>query len=659
MAMYRRANLATNDQRQLERQQFNNIDDDEREWQNNVEAYWKNCLAEFTEGTVKVLLNSICINQVYVKMKHKDVAELFMPRGAVTGRGRFNLSTETVQTYIACICRYINARRRPPKNRSRPVGASGKTRTKTRSRSPVSGKSRFGYREANPIEPEINEIEDQSCVMMAMKDFDYLMYTDDRRRDAEIARVFRELDVDENNFMNLDYLFIPHFEEGTAHHYLVGIAPKQRFLFVIDSCFRFEHDGEFSTILREFIRFGTKSESISQAWPIYGQWATRSERTTDGSPDVPSQRDQHNCGLFTVTNAFCLAFGYDLLCYSQDDLNDLKRRRMTAELSNGGFGGVRKYHYPVLDLPGNSYTLFDPTLQASNYYKDRGMEPAVPTGESSTVANKRNEINSSAVRPVPAPFTIHSTPSVVDPMDIVDPREDFPEQRGFEPGSHITKRDRIRFPGVRKLRVPKQHTPQELDDLLLRIFEYKPCQYAKLSTTPARESDESGDDDASDTYDEDSDAGNDGDDAEAIPTSNQLYVNARKLLDGRDCPQKTSYLKKLTAIDDHPWPPQFSRRIHQKAGLIYPIVSLPPGCGVAAPSTRKDLRDGCRRFPLKAVNDTKTQSRAAARDWAETEMSAFMARALVEVKTKPYPGIGRGYTKHKPNLDTNLATEIV
>lgn len=95
-------------------------------------------------------------------------------------------------------------------------------------------------------------------------------------------------------------------------------------------------------------------------WPIYVQWAHRGHEKSDGSPNVPRQGDYWNCGIFTATNAMCLAFGYDLLCYRQRDLengphNDLepprgKRARMAAELFQG-LDFDPPFNYDLLDIP--------------------------------------------------------------------------------------------------------------------------------------------------------------------------------------------------------------------------------------------------------------------------------------------------------------------
>lgn len=426
MSIYSRASLDWQSQRQLERQQFNNIDKKQEKWLSDRIEYWKKITSEHPPITAQKLMQAILINVQHVQLSHQDFCKIYMirdPKRYGSTMTRFNISTEVVQTYISCICRYINARRRPPerpqtfkpseppeppeppdirlaarvprlgtfsvpgdtrppKPRPAPPAPRGRsdtqmsgtsTSTKSRSRSPVSGRQRHGYRERPTIEPRL-ESKDKgpSCVMISMKNFDELVDIDDWRREPAIGRVFRELNIDGENFMELDYLFIPRFDDFADHHYLAGIAPKQKFAFVMDSCDEYDgRNGVWSQLIRDIITYGSK-DSVDCDWPIYGQWSMRSA-TTDGSADSAQQRDAHSCGIFTVTNAFCLAFGYNLLCYDESDLDNLKRQRMAAELMNGGFGGNAKLHYPLLDLPGNNYTLFDPKLQASEYYKERNI----------------------------------------------------------------------------------------------------------------------------------------------------------------------------------------------------------------------------------------------------------------------------------------------
>lgn len=90
-------------------------------------------------------------------------------------------------------------------------------------------------------------------------------------------------------------------------------------------------------------------ETYKDEWRLYGQWSYRSE-TTDDSPDGPQQSDFYTCGIFATTTAFCLAFGYDLNCWVQADLEAYKKHRMAVELRNGEFSGDYEYEYAFENL---------------------------------------------------------------------------------------------------------------------------------------------------------------------------------------------------------------------------------------------------------------------------------------------------------------------
>lgn len=51
-----------------------------------------------------------------------------------------------------------------------------------------------------------------------------------------ITNLLKDLDLTPEIVSGLDYLFIPYFASTHSHHFLMGLAPKQRFVFIIDSC---------------------------------------------------------------------------------------------------------------------------------------------------------------------------------------------------------------------------------------------------------------------------------------------------------------------------------------------------------------------------------------------------------------------------------------
>ncbi|KAE9377374.1 hypothetical protein N431DRAFT_194416 [Stipitochalara longipes BDJ] len=189
----------------------------------------------------------------------------------------------------------------------------------------------------------------------------------------DLKKIFRKMNMCKSAFMNLDYLFIPYLEgkEMGAHYVFLGIAPKQQFSFAIDAV-----PGGYSLTngCRKFIRAvlqhfassddeeeGDKNKKDKSSnsekqvqrfweveeWDFFSQWQNRS-KTTDESPHAPQQSDAYNCGMFALTSAFCLAFGFELLCYKGENIDLAKRPRIAAELYNG-FSG--EFAYDMFDLP--------------------------------------------------------------------------------------------------------------------------------------------------------------------------------------------------------------------------------------------------------------------------------------------------------------------
>ncbi|PMD48063.1 hypothetical protein L207DRAFT_505147 [Hyaloscypha variabilis F] len=207
------------------------------------------------------------------------------------------------------------------------------------------------------------------------------------RVQRNLAIVLREMKITSELFFKLDYLFLPYMVGDAGYHYvLLGIAPKQQFSFAMDSIATesWSMDREEGMIIQALLlHFGSgvnRKEGEEKAysnveddnddeededsgdesedqedqqqwwedeeWDFFSQWSQRSQ-TTDESPNGPQQRDYHNCGTFTMTSAFCLAFGFNLQCYKNADLDDLKRPRIAAELYNG-FSG--EFGYDMFDL---------------------------------------------------------------------------------------------------------------------------------------------------------------------------------------------------------------------------------------------------------------------------------------------------------------------
>jgi hypothetical protein len=51
-----------------------------------------------------------------------------------------------------------------------------------------------------------------------------------------LTLLLQNIGLTPKSVLELDYLFIPYFDSDMEHHVLIGLAPKQGFVFIIDSC---------------------------------------------------------------------------------------------------------------------------------------------------------------------------------------------------------------------------------------------------------------------------------------------------------------------------------------------------------------------------------------------------------------------------------------
>lgn len=95
----------------------------------------------------------------------------------------------------------------------------------------------------------------------------------------------------------------------------------------------------------------------------------------DGSRDIIQQKDLYNCGAFTVTNAFCLAFGYELLCYTPEDMDTHKKPRICFEIMAGEFTG--DYEYDLIEISQRAivYPPPDEPSVPDDAMEQRGLPP--------------------------------------------------------------------------------------------------------------------------------------------------------------------------------------------------------------------------------------------------------------------------------------------
>lgn len=139
---------------------------------------------------------------------------------------------------------------------------------------------------------------------------------------------------DQNLKAETDYILIPWWLRTghcPGHFHLMGLAPKQRLVYSIDSCPGMNSEYKSSMkYLWELFETAFPHEEID--WPLYEHWggAPRKDK-----PGVTCQSDGYNCGVFTCINAWNLMAGFSLTSYSASDLDKYKRPRMTVELMSG------------------------------------------------------------------------------------------------------------------------------------------------------------------------------------------------------------------------------------------------------------------------------------------------------------------------------------
>lgn len=193
------------------------------------------------------------------------------------------------------------------------------------SESAVDPKSRrrVGYRRKMPIK-DVKQAKGKSCVLLRTEKVNLPINPADKKPLDQIDS--------EGDFFTLDYIFQLHIIVDGGHWILAGIAPKREFIFIIDTV---RHDRRYEylnilanlkSIVLHYLRAKGNDEPgwAHGDWPVYTMWSYRlpslpdaskmtkpDNYTADRSPNTASQTDQWNCGVFALTNALNLAFGFD------------------------------------------------------------------------------------------------------------------------------------------------------------------------------------------------------------------------------------------------------------------------------------------------------------------------------------------------------------
>lgn len=439
-----------------------------------------------------------------------------------------------------------------------------------------------------------------SCAMLTSGHFEDMIKG--RRppdtREAHIGNALGGLGVKAlQDFMALDFFFVPHVV-NEAHSILLGIAPKQRFVFVIDSG-KETYDERHQLVkgliyilhfLNPDYRYAKDNKQPNPGdWRIYGEWSHRSQ-TTDDSPDAAQQSDDYNCGIFTCTSAFCLAFGFRLTCFTGNDLDPFKKPRMAAEFANGGLSGPG-FNYDMLDLP---------VIKGQS-----GVVPPLPP-------------------PVQAPT--ESIPASRANTDKKPPPRK-PERTGSRLMRWLSKRAREK----------RDDDNDDDDDDEQGGFRAE----TEVHDVETGDRSASGDSGSEGSSSEGSDGESDEEDSLAFKKE-PLYT-----------PSQLAYILNLTPAtsnnpkkDNVPFPAQFDRAVHQQAGFIY---GVPEGLNLQDRKySKRELKQACRDFGVVGWKDWSFERQGFFMKFVMSELGAIMAQRKGD-EVQPFPGIGE-----VPGLETSF-----
>ena len=150
----------------------------------------------------------------------------------------------------------------------------------------------------------------------------------DRGYDA-VKRWSSRAKIGGTDLKNVEYVFIP-CNPTKVHWTLVVVSPIRKTIEVFDSMHGSSADKVNTT--KSWLR-----GEMGRAY-VDSEWTVIEDPTYPGRGKGPLQNNANDCGVFTVTTAKMLVLGVDPMAVSASDM-PLQRRRVVAELLNGGFSG--------------------------------------------------------------------------------------------------------------------------------------------------------------------------------------------------------------------------------------------------------------------------------------------------------------------------------
>ncbi|CAD6580115.1 MAG: Smt3-specific protease [Alectoria sarmentosa] len=163
-----------------------------------------------------------------------------------------------------------------------------------------------------------------------MHAFNPFFYTTLKERGYEaVKRWSTRAKIGGNDLKTVEYVFIP-CNPSKNHWTLVVVSPVRKTIEVFDSMHGASLDKVNTTKL--WLRGELGRSYVDSEWTVIEDPVFR------GRGKGPTQNNVNDCGVFAVTTAKMLVLGVDPMAVSAGDM-PLQRRRLVAELLNGGFSG--------------------------------------------------------------------------------------------------------------------------------------------------------------------------------------------------------------------------------------------------------------------------------------------------------------------------------
>lgn len=167
-------------------------------------------------------------------------------------------------------------------------------------------------------------------------------------------------------FISIEYSF------PSEHQAVLVISPKAKTIDYLDSWYRGARKDNSNTAITWACKLLGKHLGRSF---IHTEWKAR----TNGSPVQRNSADS-DCGVYTLMNVMCLAFGYDLDKLKKDEFppgknNDdqvfakmsRKKRRTTAELLHGKFDKFPKHPKRGVSAYAYEFGDYDDTIAGAGF----------------------------------------------------------------------------------------------------------------------------------------------------------------------------------------------------------------------------------------------------------------------------------------------------